>query len=76
MASYPRVTVQMAHLYDVLLNDDDQLLRLGVAESLGKCLEDWERAMVRSLRNRGVTWDEIAEALGLTRSAVLYRYAP
>lgn len=49
------------------------LLGLSALVDLRERLEDLELAAIRSAREKGATWDEIAETLGVTRQALHQR---
>lgn len=51
--------------------DEDQLARLA---ALHGDIDNATRAAVRSMRARGVTWERIGAALGVTRQAALMRW--
>lgn len=57
--------------------DDAQLLAsLLPASSAARSLQDLLRQRVSLLRARGVSWERIGEALGITRQAAWERFAP
>lgn len=71
----PAVTMRMQDLWECMSEPTStDLDRLAAAETLIGYVRAWEASMVRRLRDRGRSWDEIAGALGLTRATVLYRY--
>jgi hypothetical protein len=39
-----------------------------------RCLDEIERSAVTSARERGATWEDIAQALGVTRQAIYQKY--
>lgn len=49
------------------------LLGLSAILDLRERLDDLEMAAIRSARDKGATWDEIAETLGVTRQALHQR---
>ena len=50
--------------------DDDPRAGLSAAAGLRRELERLEAVQVRRARNAGLTWEQIATALGVTRQAV------
>lgn len=54
--------------------EDDPLSALAAAGQLRRELERREAMLVRRARNAGVTWTEIASALGVTKQAVHKKY--
>jgi predicted transcriptional regulator len=48
---------------------------LRAVAALRRLLERVERIQVESARDRGLTWQEIAEELGVSKQAVHQRYA-
>jgi hypothetical protein len=60
--------------------DTDSALGRLVALRAMEHIEGWlyqsRRKLVKQLRSEGVTWDEIGEQLGVTRSAAQQRFAP
>ena len=50
--------------------DDDPRAGLSAAARLRRELEQLESVQVRRARNRGLTWEQIATALGVSRQAV------
>jgi hypothetical protein len=41
---------------------------------LRACLDEIERRAVESARDRGATWEDIAEAIGVSRQAIYQKY--
>lgn len=54
--------------------DDDPRSGLGAAARLRRELERVETVQVRRARTQGLTWEEIARALGVSRQAVHKKY--
>ena len=54
--------------------DDEPRAGLSAAARLRRELERVEAVHVRRARNAGLTWEEIAGALGVTRQAVHKKY--
>lgn len=54
--------------------EDFPLSALEAVTQLRQLLDETERIAVRSAREKGATWDDLAYALGVTRQAVFYRY--
>jgi DNA-directed RNA polymerase specialized sigma24 family protein len=54
---------------------EDPAEGLRAVAALRRLLERVERIHVESARNRGVTWQEIADELGVSKQAVHQRYA-
>ncbi len=54
--------------------DDDPRAGLSAAARLRRELEQLEGVQVRQARNRGLTWEQIASALGVSRQAVHKKY--
>jgi DNA invertase Pin-like site-specific DNA recombinase len=54
--------------------DDDPRAALTASARLRRELERVEAVQVRRARNRGLTWEEIATSLGVTRQAVHKKY--
>jgi hypothetical protein len=50
------------------------LNRLGALYSFSINLESFKALLIRTARNEGATWDEVAARLGVTRQAVQKRY--
>ena len=55
--------------------DDDPAVGLRAVRSLRVLVERLEALQVGSARDRGWTWEQIAQALGVTRQAVHKKYA-
>ena len=53
---------------------EDPAEGLRAVAALRRLLERVERLHVESARNRGLTWQEIADELGVSRQAVHQRY--
>jgi hypothetical protein len=54
--------------------DDDPSAALAAAARLRRELEQLEAVQVRRARNRGLTWEQIAGSLGVSRQAVHKKY--
>lgn len=54
--------------------DEDPRAGLSAAAQLRRQLEQLETVQVRRARNRGLTWEQIAAALGVSRQAVHKKY--
>ncbi len=50
------------------------LSALAAQAQLQACITELESCSVREARDRGASWTDIADALGLTRQAVQQRY--
>lgn len=57
------------------MSDDELLASVGAAGDSLRHLEASVRDQVRVLRARGVTWERIGEAMGVSRQAVWQRFA-
>ncbi|MFD6096518.1 helix-turn-helix domain-containing protein [Nocardiopsis flavescens] len=53
---------------------DDPLVGLDATVRMRKEMERLETVLVRRARNRGATWERIAEALGVSKQAVHKKY--
>ena len=64
--------MEVEHLVTMVraAGDDDPAAALAAAAQLRRELERLEAANVRRARNRGMTWEQIAGALGVSRQAV------
>jgi hypothetical protein len=58
------------------LSDDELLQRIPFIASSAANIEAGLRDRVRELRDRGVTWARIGEALGMTRQSAWERFSP
>jgi DNA invertase Pin-like site-specific DNA recombinase len=69
-------TVQIEELVMLVRHagDDDPRAGLSAAARLRRELEQLESVQVRRARNRGLTWEQIASALGVSRQAVHKKY--
>ncbi|ADB33058.1 hypothetical protein Kfla_4009 [Kribbella flavida DSM 17836] len=56
------------------ISDEDPVTALAATARLRKEAERLEGVLVRRARNRGVTWTEIAQALGVSKQAVHKKY--
>ena len=56
------------------LSDRELLYTLGPASAALRSVDSVLREHVRSLRDRGVTWDRIGKSLGVSRQAVWQRF--
>ena len=54
--------------------EDFPLSALEAITAIRRLLDETERSAVRSAREKGATWDDLAYALGVTRQEVFYRY--
>ncbi len=54
--------------------DQDPLVGLRAVAALRKLVDQLERAQVRAARERGSSWAEIAQHLGVTRQAAFKKH--
>lgn len=57
------------------LDSTDPRVGLRAVAALGRLLEQLETLQVRNARERGWSWQEIAEALGVTKQTVHRKHA-
>ena len=60
----------------VQVASDDPEVGLRAVAALRQLLERLERIHVENARERGLSWQEIADGLGVTKQAVHKRHAP
>jgi DNA-directed RNA polymerase specialized sigma24 family protein len=58
------------------LSNDDPAIGLSAVAALRTLLESIERLQVERARARGWSWQEIAEALGVSKQAVHQKHGP
>jgi hypothetical protein len=58
----------------VEMSDDDPQRALRAAGQVRRGAEQAETVQVRRARNAGLTWEQIANALGITKQAVRRKY--
>lgn len=71
------MTLEVAHLVTLVeaAGDDDPLHGLSAAARLRREVERLEAVQVRRARTSGLTWEQIAVALGVSRQAVHKKYS-
>jgi hypothetical protein len=60
-------------LFDTAIDDSDPERALAATRALRATLYDWEGALARSAVERGTSWDQIGQLLGITRQAAWSR---
>lgn len=68
--------MEVAELMSLIaqMSDDDPRHALRAAGQLRRGAEQAETVQVRRARNAGLTWEQIANALGVTKQAVHRKY--
>ena len=64
-----RNTIRKTEMHEVF-----PLAALEAAACIRRYLDEVERRSVETARSRGATWEDIAEALGVSRQAVYQRF--
>jgi transposase-like protein len=64
-----RNTIRKTEMHEVF-----PLAALEAAACIRRYLDEVERRAVETARSRGATWEDIAEALGVSRQAVYQRF--
>jgi hypothetical protein len=60
-------------LFDDAVDDRDPVRALAAARELRTQLYEWEGVLARSAVERGASWDQIGQLLGITRQAAWSR---
>ena len=69
----PQKPPQPHHLLSLARNPEIPLGALRATAQLREMLAEWESSAIASAREKGATWRDIADALGVTRQALQQR---
>jgi hypothetical protein len=74
MEKRPEAFKTLKLMIDILGSQDDLLDELGQLRIIELATEQARRAVVHDARAKGITWQQLADTLAVTRQAVQQRY--
>jgi hypothetical protein len=69
-----RVPDELARSWSKATSDPDPLTALGATTALNRGINGWQATLVREAIRGGATWEEVGEALGISRQAAWARF--